>query len=75
MKDFLVSYGFCKSNSETTATIKSALHLAKNAAYHARTKHIQWRYHWLRERVEERDFDLVKIHMEDNESDMLVNTK
>ena len=40
-------------------------------AYHSRMKHIQRRYHWIRERVEDREFVLTKIHMEENGSDML----
>ena len=44
---------------------------AKNAAYHSRTKHIQRRYHWIRERVEDREFALTKIHTAENGSDML----
>ena len=35
------------------------------------TKHIQMRYHWLRERVEDKDFALTKIYTEENRSDML----
>ena len=50
---------------------QSAFHLAKNATYHSRTKHIQRRYHWLRERVEENNFVLVKIHTDENGSTML----
>ena len=50
---------------------QSAFHLAKNATYHSRTKHIQRRYHWLRERVEENEFVLAKIHTDENGSDML----
>ena len=37
----------------------------------SRTKHIRQKYHWLKQRVEERDFILVKIHIGDNGSDML----
>ena len=50
---------------------QSAIHLAKNVAYRSRTKHIQRIYHWLREKVEDKDFLLTKIHMEKNESNML----
>ena len=50
---------------------QSAIHLAKNVAYHSWTKHIQRRYHWLREKVEEGEFTLVKIHTDNNESVML----
>ena len=52
---------------------QSVIYLGRNAAYNSRTKHIQRRYHWLREKVEEKDFvlSLTKIHMEENGSDML----
>ena len=36
--------------------------------------YIQRRYHWLQERVEDGDFDLMKIHPNDNGSDMLTKT-
>ena len=49
----------------------SAIHLAKNTAYHSRTKHIQRRYHWLRERVEEKEFALTKVYRDENGSNML----
>ena len=45
--------------------------MAKNVAYHSRTKHIQRRYHWLREKVEENEFALAKIHTNENGSNML----
>ena len=50
-----------------------AIDLAKNATYHSLTKHIQRRYHWLREKVDGGEFTVVKIHTYDNESDMLTN--
>ena len=50
---------------------QSAIHLAKNQVYHARTKHIDVRYHFVREIIEE-DGDLVqKIKTDDNPADML----
>ena len=50
---------------------QSAIHLTKNTTYHSRTKHIQRRYHYIRVRVEEREFVLTKIHTTENRSDML----
>ena len=50
---------------------QSAIHLANNVVYHYRTKHIQRRYHCLREKVDEGEFILVKIHTHDNGSAML----
>ena len=49
----------------------SAIYLAKNQVYHARTKHIDVRYHFVRDVPDDGDIKLVKIHTEDNPADML----
>ena len=54
MKDFIGELGIRQEEYRLYCDSKTAIHLAKNAAYHSRTKHIQWRYHWIRERVEDR---------------------
>ena len=71
MKDFIGELGIRQEEYRLYCDSQSAIHLAKNAAYHSRTKHIQRRYHWIRERVEEREFALTKIHTTENGSDML----
>ncbi|CAA0842056.1 Unknown protein [Striga hermonthica] len=50
---------------------QSALDLSKNAMYHSRTKHIDVRYHWLSQVVEEQQFKLEKIHTDENPADMM----
>jgi len=50
---------------------QSALHLARNPAFHSRTKHIRVQYHFIREKVEEGTVDLQKIHTADNVADFL----
>lgn len=40
---------------------QSAIHLAKNSAYHTRTKHIDIRYHFIRDLLEEGELKLEKI--------------
>jgi hypothetical protein len=50
---------------------QSALHLAKNPAFHSKTKHIRVQYHFVREKVEEGSVDIQKIHTKDNLADML----
>ena len=40
---------------------QSAIHLAKNQVYHARTKHIDVRFHFVREIIEEGKICLQKI--------------
>ena len=50
---------------------QSAIHLAKNQVFHARTKHIDVRYHFVREILEEEEIVLQKIHTMENPADML----
>ena len=45
--------------------------LTKNQTYHARTKHIDVKYHYVREIIEGGDVLLKKINTKDNPSDML----
>ena len=50
---------------------QSAIHLAKNQVYHARTKHIDVRYHFVREIIKEGGVLVQKIKTDDNLADML----
>ncbi|KAI3473517.1 hypothetical protein Pfo_031396 [Paulownia fortunei] len=50
---------------------QSAIHLAKNQVLHARTKHINIRYHFVREILEEGNIHLQKIHTTENPADMM----
>ena len=50
---------------------QSAIHLAKNQFYYARTKHIDVRYHFVREIIEEGGVLVQKIKTDDNPADML----
>ena len=50
---------------------QSAIHLAKNQVYHARTKHIDVRFHFVREIIEEGKICLQKIKTADNPADMM----
>jgi len=49
----------------------SAIYLVKNQVYHARTKHIDVRFHFVREILDEGDIELLKIHRTENPADML----
>jgi len=49
----------------------SAIYLAKNHVYHVRTKHIDVRFYFIREILDEGDIELQKIHTEENPADML----
>ena len=50
---------------------QSAIHLAKNPAYHSKTKHIDVRYHWIRQVLDDGMLQLEKIYIEENLADML----
>ncbi|GKA82365.1 hypothetical protein Tco_0789113 [Tanacetum coccineum] len=50
---------------------QSALYLARNPAFHSKTKHIRVQYHFVREKVEEGTVDMQKIHTDDNVADYL----
>jgi hypothetical protein len=53
---------------------QSAIHLAKNSAFHARTKHIDVRYHFIRTMLEEGSFKMEKVHTNENPADMLTKS-
>ncbi|GJS97057.1 hypothetical protein Tco_0804025 [Tanacetum coccineum] len=50
---------------------QSALYLARNPAFHSKTKHIQVQYHFVHEKVEKGTVDMQKIHTDDNVADYL----
>ncbi|KAG8487895.1 hypothetical protein CXB51_018354 [Gossypium anomalum] len=52
---------------------QSAIHLANNQVYHARTKHIDVRFHFVREIIDEGKICLQKIKTADNPADMMTN--
>jgi len=50
---------------------QSAIHLAKNSAFHSKTKHIQLKYHFIQSTLEDGQLKLEKIHTSQNPIDML----
>ena len=63
--------GFKQDSMVLHCDSQSAIHLAKNQVYHARTKHIPVQYHKIREWVSSGDISLSKILTSENASDML----
>ena len=49
---------------------QSAIHLCKNPVFHERSKHIQVKYHFIRDMISQEVFKLEKIPTEFNPSDM-----
>lgn len=71
MKQFLSELGFKQTKYVLFCDNQSAIHLAKNSTFHARSKHIDVRYHWIRDTLNNELLELEKIHTDDNGSDML----
>ena len=70
-RDFLYNAGsvwvYCES--------QSVIHLAKDHMYHKRTKHIDVRYHKIRQWVvDNKMIDLVKLSTKKNPTDMMTKT-
>ena len=49
---------------------QSAIHLSKNPVYHDRTKHVDARFHFIRDLVAQGLIILKKVPTEDNPADM-----
>ncbi|GKE93370.1 hypothetical protein Tco_1574465 [Tanacetum coccineum] len=71
LKRFLQELGFKQQRYAVLCDNQSAIHLAKNSMFHKRTKHIDIRYHWIRDAIEDGMFELNKVHTDDNAFDML----
>ena len=71
MKRFLQELDLKQKDYIVHFDSQSALGLSKNTMYHARTKHIDMRYHWIKEAIEEQLFQIRKIHNDENTVDMM----
>jgi len=49
----------------------SAIYLAKNQVYHARSKHIGVKYQFVRDVLKDGDIEMKKIHTKDNPASIL----
>jgi hypothetical protein len=71
LQRFMEELGKKQENSRLYCDSQSAIHLAKNSAFHSKTKHIQLRYHFIRSVLEDGQLKLEKIHTIQNPADML----
>jgi hypothetical protein len=71
LKNYLNELGVKQADYVIHCDSQSAIYLSKNSMYHSRTKHIDLRYHWIRDAVLNKMFQLRKIHTDKNSSDML----
>ncbi len=71
LQGLLTELGFEQEMNVLHSDSQSAIHLAKNSAFHSRTKHINLRYHFIRSLIEDGVLKLVKIAGSKNPVDML----
>ena len=71
LQGLLDELGIGLKQMEIHCDSQSAIHLAKNQVYHARTKHIDVRYHFVREILEKGRVLLQKIPTAENPADMM----
>jgi hypothetical protein len=73
LQKFMEKLGKKQENSRLYCDSESSIHLAKNSAFHSKTKNIQLRYHFIRSALEDGHLKLEKIHTSQNHADMLTN--
>ncbi|KAH9790140.1 Integrase catalytic domain-containing protein [Citrus sinensis] len=71
LQGLLENLGLAQEHINVYCDSQSAIHLTKNQVYHARTKHIDVRFHFVREIVDEGKILIQKIKTVDNPADML----
>jgi hypothetical protein len=68
---FMEELGKKQEDNRLYCDSQSAIHLAKNSAFHSKTKHIKQKYHFIRSVLEDGELKLEKIHTSQNPADML----
>ena len=71
LKGLIKELGLNQGGVQLQCDSQSAIYLAKHQVYHARTKHIDVRFHKIRELIVTREIVLEKIDTSENAVDML----
>ncbi|GKV39992.1 hypothetical protein SLEP1_g47676 [Rubroshorea leprosula] len=74
MKTFFEELGLKKKKFMLFCDNQSAIYLSKNPQFHSRTKHVDLRYHWICDAIEEKVLDVEKVHTDDNSFDMMIKS-
>ena len=71
VKKFLQELGVVQDKYLLFVDSQNAIYLGKNSTFHSRSKHIDIRYHWIRDALDAKLLELAKIHIDDNGADMM----
>eukprot|EP00253_Pinus_taeda_P026018 PITA_26018 len=71
LQRFMDEWGKKQELGTLYSDIQSAIHIAKNSAFHSKTKHIHLKYHFIRSTLEDGQLKLEKIHTSQNPTDIL----
>ncbi|GKB83529.1 putative ribonuclease H-like domain-containing protein, partial [Tanacetum coccineum] len=67
----MMDYGFKFINTKIHIDNESTISVIKNPVAHSRTKHIEIRFHFIRDCYEKRLIEVIKIHTDHNVADLL----
>ncbi|GKB38901.1 hypothetical protein Tco_0883843, partial [Tanacetum coccineum] len=67
----MMDYGFNFMNTKIHIDNESTISVIKNPVAHSRTKHIEIRFHFIRDCYEKRLIEVIKIHTDHNVADLL----
>ncbi|CAA0816671.1 cysteine-rich RLK (RECEPTOR-like protein kinase) 8 [Striga hermonthica] len=75
LQNFLNELGRPQEDVALYSDSQSAIHLAKNPAFHSRMKHIEVKYHFIWQLLEKKMLQLKKIRGDRNPADMLTKAE
>ncbi|GJV63289.1 putative ribonuclease H-like domain-containing protein [Tanacetum coccineum] len=67
----MLDYGFNFMNTKIYIDNESTICIVKNPVFHSKTKHIAIRHHFIRDAYEKKLIQVLKIHTDDNVTDLL----
>ncbi|GKC25425.1 hypothetical protein Tco_1027575 [Tanacetum coccineum] len=65
-------YGYSFINTKILIDNKSTICIVKNPVFHSNTKHIEIRHHFIRDSNEKKLIQMIKIHTDQNVTDLLI---